>query len=147
MIMVISDFKKLRRVLQRKRHIDCFYTTGRIIRLDELGQTFVMRLVIRVKCKDGPRAGHKRALSVQTSYLLLCVVEVASLPKFVQTHNASSSIKTAVKIELCVGLSVLRLFLVGHVVQNTRSVLLLVWHECFSFKGTERFAAASPRFC
>ena len=25
-----------------------FYTTGRIIRLDELGQTFVVRLVIRL---------------------------------------------------------------------------------------------------
>ena len=30
-----------------------FYTRGHIIRLDELGQTFVIRLVIRLQCKDG----------------------------------------------------------------------------------------------
>ena len=30
-----------------------FYTRGRNIRLDELGQTFVVRLVMRLKYKDG----------------------------------------------------------------------------------------------
>ena len=30
-----------------------FYTRGRIIRLDELGQTFVVHLVMRLKYKDG----------------------------------------------------------------------------------------------
>ena len=30
-----------------------FYTRGRLIRLDELGQTFVVRLVMRLKYKDG----------------------------------------------------------------------------------------------
>ena len=30
-----------------------FSTRGRIIRLDELGQTFVVRLVMRLKYKDG----------------------------------------------------------------------------------------------
>ena len=30
-----------------------FYTRGRNIRLDELGQTFVVRLVMRFKYKDG----------------------------------------------------------------------------------------------
>ena len=29
-----------------------FYTRGRIIRLDELGKTFVVRLVMRLKYKD-----------------------------------------------------------------------------------------------
>ena len=38
---------------------------------------------------------------------------------------------------LCVKLSVLRLFRVGHVVQNRRSVLSLAWHEWFSCKGRE----------
>ena len=45
----------------------CFYTRGRIIRLDELGQTFIVRLVMRLLC----------------------------LPKFAQMDNVSSSIKTA----------------------------------------------------
>ena len=34
-------------------NIGRFYTRGRIMRLDELGQTFVIRLVIRLKYKDG----------------------------------------------------------------------------------------------
>ena len=41
------------------------------------------------------------------------------------------------EIELYVRLSVLKLFHVGYVVQNRRSVLSLVWHECFSFGGRE----------
>ena len=32
---------------------DRFHTRGLIIRLDELGQTFVVRLVMRLKYKDG----------------------------------------------------------------------------------------------
>ena len=42
-----------------------------------------------------------------------------------------------IKIELCVRLSVMRLFQVGHVVQTKRSVLSLAWHEWFSCKGRE----------
>ena len=30
-----------------------FYTRGRVIRLEEFGQTFVVRLVMRLKYKDG----------------------------------------------------------------------------------------------
>ena len=43
-------------------------------------------------------------------------------------------------IELCVKLSLLRLFHVDHVVQNRRSALSRAWHEChewFSCKGKE----------
>ena len=37
-----------------------------------------------------------------------------------------------IKTELCAGLSVMRLFQVGHSVQTRRSVLSLAWHEEFS---------------
>ena len=46
--------------------------------------------------------------------------------------------KRHIKIELCVKLSLLRLFHVGRLVQNRRSALLLAWHEWFSCKGKER---------
>ena len=39
--------------------------------------------------------------------------------------------------ELCVKLSLLRLFHVDHIVQNRRSALSLTWHEWFSCKGRE----------
>ena len=42
-----------------------------------------------------------------------------------------------IKIELCVKLSLLRLFHVDDVVQNTRSALSLAWHKWFSCKGKE----------
>ena len=42
-----------------------------------------------------------------------------------------------IKTELCVRLSVLRLFQVDHVGQSRRCALLLDWHEWFSFKGKE----------
>ena len=45
--------------------------------------------------------------------------------------------KRHIKIELCVKLSPLRLFHVGHVVPNSRSALSLAWHEWFSYKGEE----------
>ena len=41
------------------------------------------------------------------------------------------------KIELCVKLSLLRLFHVDHVVQNRRIALSLAWYEWFSCKGKE----------
>ena len=41
------------------------------------------------------------------------------------------------KIELCLKLSLLRLFHVDHVVQNRRSALSLAWYEWFSCKGKE----------
>ena len=45
--------------------------------------------------------------------------------------------KRHIKIELCVKLSLLRLFHVHHVVQIRRSALSLAWHEWFSCKGKE----------
>ena len=52
--------------------------------------------------------------------------------------------KRNIKIELCVKLSVLRLFHVKHVAQNRRSVLSLAWHEWFSCKDKEwRLALSS----
>ena len=46
--------------------------------------------------------------------------------------------KRHIKIELCVKVSpILRLFHVGHVVQNRRSALSLAWQERFSCKGKE----------
>ena len=54
--------------------------------------------------------------------------------------------KLHIKIELCVKLSLLRLFHVDHVVQNTRIALSLAWYERFSCKAkSERFTAASSR--
>ena len=46
--------------------------------------------------------------------------------------------KRDLKIELCVKLSLLRLFHVGQLVQNRPSALLLAWQEWFSCKGKER---------
>ena len=48
--------------------------------------------------------------------------------------------KCHLKVELCIWLSVLRLFYVHHVVQNRRSSLSLASHEWLS--RNERFAAA-----
>ena len=45
--------------------------------------------------------------------------------------------KRHIKIVLCVKLSLLRLFHVDHVVQNTRSALSLAWHKWFSCIGKE----------
>ena len=45
--------------------------------------------------------------------------------------------KPHIKIELCVKLSLLRLFYVDHVVQNRRTALSLAWYERFSCKGKE----------
>ena len=45
--------------------------------------------------------------------------------------------KRLIKTELCVKLSLLRLFHVDHVVQNRRSALSLAWYEWFSCKGKE----------
>lgn len=36
-------------------HNGRFYTGGRIVRLDGLGQAFVVRLIIRLWCEDGRR--------------------------------------------------------------------------------------------
>ena len=41
------------------------------------------------------------------------------------------------KSELCVRSSVLRIFHVGHVIQNRLSALSLAWHEWFSCKGKD----------
>ena len=45
--------------------------------------------------------------------------------------------KRHIKIDLCVKLSLLRLFHVDHVVQNRRIALSLAWSEWFSCKGKE----------
>ena len=45
--------------------------------------------------------------------------------------------KRHIETELCVKLSVLRLFHVGHVVQSKQSSLSLAWQEWFSCKGRE----------
>ena len=45
--------------------------------------------------------------------------------------------KRHIKIELCVRLSILRLFHVDQVIQNRRSALSLAWYEWFSCKGKE----------
>ena len=45
--------------------------------------------------------------------------------------------KRHIKTELCVNLSLLRLFHVDHVVQNRRTALSLAWYEWFSCKGKE----------
>ena len=45
--------------------------------------------------------------------------------------------KRDIEIELCVKLSLLRLFHVGHVVQNRRSALSLAWHKWFLCKGKD----------
>ena len=42
--------------------------------------------------------------------------------------------KRQIKIELCVNLSLLRLFQVDHVVQNRRTTLSLAWYEWFFMK-------------
>ena len=46
--------------------------------------------------------------------------------------------KRHIKIELCVKLSLLRLFHVDHVVQHTRIALSLAWYERFSCKLRQR---------
>jgi len=45
--------------------------------------------------------------------------------------------KRDIKIELCIKVSLLLLFQVGHVVEIRRSALSLAWHEWFSCKGKE----------
>ena len=45
--------------------------------------------------------------------------------------------KRHINIEFCVKLSLLRLFHVDHVAQNTRIALSLAWHKWFSCKGKE----------
>ena len=45
--------------------------------------------------------------------------------------------KCHIKIELCVKLSLVRLFQIDHVVQNRRSALSLAGHRWFSCKGKE----------
>ena len=46
--------------------------------------------------------------------------------------------KLHIKIELCVKLSLLRLFHVDHVVQNRRTELSLAWYEWFSCEGNKK---------
>ena len=51
--------------------------------------------------------------------------------------------KRYIKIDLCVRVSDLRLFNVGHVVPNRRSPISFTYHECFRVKAkNERFSVA-----
>ena len=73
-------------------------------------------------------------------YTQICEVLVAAA--FVVTREFKKlqrqlQRKRHIKIDLCVKLSLLRLFHVDHVVQNTRIVLSLAWYERFSCKGKE----------
>ena len=75
-----------------------FYTRGRIIRLDELGQTFLVRLVMRMKYKDGTRRVmrldelsfkirlERRITKVSSSGRIMRLVPVFIL----QTHNQTN---------------------------------------------------------
>ena len=65
-----------------------------------------------------------------TSGFLLCLKTVACLSSLVsQKLRLLLQRKCQMQIELCARLSVLRLFLVGHVVQNRRSVLSFAWWQ------------------
>ena len=76
------------------------------------------------------------------SNMQICAVLVRELKKLRRQLQGQRLIKT----ELCVKLSLLRLFHVDHVVQNRRSALSLACHEWFSCKGKEgKFTAASSR--
>ena len=92
-----------------------FYTRGRIIRLDELGQTFIIRLVIqfvsgtstrRIIRQDDlsfvVRRSSRTTEDSSSRRIMRLTLETNNkmnnecLPKFVQTDNVSSSIKTAI---------------------------------------------------
>ena len=72
----------------------------------------------------------QRELLVQPTDSSLTSKELEKLRRLLQQ-------KCRIEIELCVGLSVLRLFRVGHVLQNRQSVLLLDWHNWFSRRDKE----------
>ena len=55
--------------------------------------------------------------------------------------------KVHIKTELCVRLSVLRLFHVGHVVQNRRCALSLAWHESSKMKVLQTTSKNSTKKC
>ena len=63
-----------------------------------------------------------------------------NLRKFKKLRTTAAAKKRHLKIELCIRLSVWRLFDVHDVVQNRRSSLSLAWHEWLS--RNERFTAA-----
>ena len=54
-----------------------------------------------------------------------------------RSYDGCCNENITLNIELCVRLSDLRLFQVGHVVQNRRRALSLAWHEWFSCIGKE----------
>ena len=54
-----------------------------------------------------------------------------------RSYDSNCNEKSPFKIELCVKLSLLRLFHVGHVLQNRRSALSHALHELFSCKGKD----------
>ena len=67
---------------------------------------------------------------------LICGV-VAAVTRELKKLRRQLQGKRLIKTELCVKLSLLRLFHVDHVVQNRRSALSLACHEWFSCKGKE----------
>ena len=63
-----------------------------------------------------------------------------------RSYDANCNEKRHNKIELCVKLSLLRLFHVDHVVQKRRTALSLAWSNGFHVKTkSERFTVASSR--
>ena len=69
-------------------------------------------------------------LKLQSSLLSLPIREFKKLRLLLQR-------KRHFKIELCVRLTVSRLFHVAHVAQNRRGALSLAWHEWFSRRSKE----------
>ena len=59
-----------------------FYTRGRIIRLDELGQTFVARMVMRLKYKDEHKTHYASGRTVTAKYFLVFRISFRSLCSF-----------------------------------------------------------------
>ena len=72
-------------------YIGLVLTSRCIVRLDELGQTFVVRLVMRVMYKDG----HKRHPSKRMIFVVRLETKGSSSRRIV--HNASSSKKKKTK--------------------------------------------------
>ena len=66
-------------------HIGRFYTTVRIIHLDELGPKFVLRLVIRLWYKDG----HKTHFPSRRTIFQSGSLKTHNQGQFVQTDKAS----------------------------------------------------------
>ena len=72
-----------------------------------------------------------------SSDLAVTVLPRLNTREQVEEATTASATKTSHKIDLCVRFSALRLFHVGHVVQNKRRVLSLALQEWFSCESEE----------